>query len=238
MTIADEDGTRLERCQKRLGYSFTRPELLVCALTHSSCASNRIDSYERMEFLGDAILGFLISEILYQKHPDQLEGDLTHRKSVLVSRDMCLFWSRELGLEDFVMVGKGVKTSGIPLNIVADVFEAVMAAVYLDAGMEAVRNLIIQRVALVAHQQGDQENTTQQKNRLQQHCQKETGNTPLYLLLDEQGPDHCKCYKVSAKVGDQVFTAAWANTKKEAEQRAAANALSELAGGIAPYGDN
>ncbi len=238
MTIAEEDETNLDRCQKRLGYSFSRPELLVCALTHSSYASNRILSYERMEFLGDAILGFLVSEFLFEKHPDQLEGDLTHRKSGLVSRDMCLLWSRELGLEEFVLVGKGVKTSGIPLNIVADVFESVMAAVYLDGGMGAVRNLLIQKVALVAEQQEDQENPSQQKNRLQQHCQKETGTPPLYLLLDEQGPDHCKCYKVSAKVGDRVFSPAWANTKKEAEQRAAANALSEIARGNAPYGDN
>lgn len=238
MTIADESGPLLERCQQRLGYFFSRPDLLVCALTHSSFATTRVQSYERMEFLGDAILGLLVSEYLFEKHPNQFEGDLTHRKSALVSRDMCLLWSRELGLEDFVMVGKGVKSSGIPLNILGDVFESVLAAVYLDGGMDAARNFFLEKVELVAERQGDQENTSQQKNRLQQYCLQEKGTTPLYLLLDEQGPDHCKCYKVSAKVADRIFSPAWANTKKEAELRAAANALSELAGGNAPYGDN
>lgn len=231
------DTGRLERCQERLGYRFSRPDLLVRALTHASGANTRLSSYERLEFLGDAILGFFVSEYLFERHPDQLEGDLTHRKSALVSRDTCLLWSRELGLEEFVVMGKGVDTGGIPQNIVADIFEAVVAAVYLDGGMTAAKNLLLPRIAGVAGRLGDQEKAALQKSRLQQHCQKEIGTSPLYLVLDEQGPDHCKCFKVAAKVADRIFSPAWANTKKEAEQRAAANALSELAGGAPPYGE-
>ncbi len=225
-------------CQERVGYTFRDQNILVCALTHSSGAVNRLQSNERLEFLGDAVLGFCICEWLFAEHPEYLEGELTQIKSVVVSRRCCAKISRKLGLEECLILGKGMQsTAGVPRSLLSDVFESVIAAIYLDGGLQPAREFIIEAlkeelsIALQEHTIGNY------KSALQQLAQREHGIAPCYKLIGERGPDHSKQFQIEAEIGSRRFTAAWARNKKEAEQRAAGNALAELRGEAAPYCD-
>ena len=226
----------LEDCQKAIGYRFRQPELLRSALTHTSGANTRAASNERMEFLGDAILGMVCCEQLYLNYPEYQEGDMTKVKSVVVSRRTCAHISHQLHLGEFLFIGKGMEHRGeVPANLMADVFEALVAAIYLDGGMEAVKpfilrylNPVVERVVAAAHGGNF-------KSLLQQVAQRQYGDTPRYHLLDEQGPDHNKCFKVAAEIGQQHYPAAWGRNKKEAELKAAMNALAHINGEPLPY---
>src|SRR6202521_3813646 len=135
LTTSVEAGI-LEECQKVIGYQFRQPELLRAALTHASGANTRLASNERLEFLGDAILGLVTCEQLYHRFPEYQEGDLTKIKSVVVSRRTCARISRLLNLGDFLFLGKGMHMhTAIPASLLADVFESLVAAVYLDGGL-------------------------------------------------------------------------------------------------------
>jgi ribonuclease-3 len=219
----------MAECQRRIDYAFRDPGLLVAALTHASGAQHRLASNERLEFLGDAILGFIVCEALYRLFPDSLEGDLTRIKSVVVSRETCGRISEQLGLTDFLIVGKGLAVNRpVPPSVLSDLFESVVAAVYLDGGIEPVRRLVErflqpEIVAVAAGEQG-----SNHKSLLQQLAQRDFGVTPTYEVVDEAGPDHSKSFHVSAHVGSRAYTPAWGRNKKEAEQRAASNALAEL----------
>ena len=128
----------LSRCEDRLEYHFQDRSLLISALTHASGADHRLLSNERMEFLGDAILGFCVCDMLYGMFPEYLEGDLTRIKSIVVSRRTCARVSRQMKLADFLFVGKGMTNSpSVPASLYADVFESLLAAIYLDGGFEA-----------------------------------------------------------------------------------------------------
>lgn len=226
----------LSRCEQRIGYQFKDRKYLTAALTHASGADNRLASNERLEFLGDAILGFVVCEMLYRQFPEFLEGDLTKIKSVVVSRQTCAKISRSLNLQEFLIVGKGMASSlVVPPSLMADAFESIVAAIYLDGGEAPARAFIerlVQPEISLTHS-GDA--GSNYKSQLQQLAQREYGSTPVYQLLDEKGPDHSKCFKITAQVGGQRYMAAWGRNKKEAEQRAACNALSELIGIAAPY---
>ena len=137
----------LERCQESLGYRFRRPELLRAALTHSSVANTRQASNERMEFLGDSVLGLVTCERLYSRFPEYQEGDLTKVKSVVVSRKTCAEFSRLVDLGEYLFLGKGWQSNGeMPPNMLADVFEAVVAAVFFDGGYDAAKEFILKFV--------------------------------------------------------------------------------------------
>jgi ribonuclease-3 len=221
--------TDLAECERRLGYAFRNRGLLEAAVTHASGAANRLASNERLEFLGDAILGFVVCEKLYARFPDSLEGDLTRIKSVVVSRETCSRISEQLGLVEFLVVGKGLMVdSVVPTSVLSDMFESVVAAVYLDGGMEPARALIErfleqEIVNVAAGTRG-----LNHKSLLQQVSQRDFGITPTYSVVDEQGPDHNKTFQVLAQIGNRSYAPAWGRSKKEAEQRAAAHALSEL----------
>lgn len=228
-TIEPEARDKLELCEQRIGYVFHDKLLLHSALTHASGAGHRLSSNERLEFLGDAILGTIVCELLYHQFPEYLEGDLTRIKSVVVSRQTCAKIGEALRIQECLFVGKGVLTNPVvPPSLLADAFESLVAAVYLDGGMVAacrfVTAHIVPEVALAAT--GDFSGNY--KSYLQQLSQREFGVTPTYQLLDEQGPDHSKCFQVAAVIGAKSFEPAWGRNKKEAEQRAACNALTEL----------
>ena len=130
-------------CKARVGYTFSNKLLLQAALTHASGALHRLKSNERLEFLGDAILGFVVCERLFHLYPDYLEGDLTKIKSVVVSRTSCTKISQELQLQEFLILGKGMTTHPrVPPSLLADVFESLIAAIYLDGGETAAREFI------------------------------------------------------------------------------------------------
>lgn len=225
----DEQLEQMAACQERLEYRFRNQDLLRAALTHASGAEHRLASNERLEFLGDAILGAIVCEMLYRQYPDYLEGDLTKIKSIVVSRQTCAKISDALGLEEFLILGKGMTTHpSVPSSLLADVLESLIAAVYLDGGSEAASQFVVRLIEpeIIAAVEGDTGGNY--KSLLQQVAQREHGTTPTYQLLDEKGPDHSKCFKICAQVGRRRYQAAWGRNKKEAEQRAARNALSQL----------
>ncbi|GAB6166454.1 hypothetical protein JCM19992_24540 [Thermostilla marina] len=224
--IVDE---KLEQCQARIGYRFTNRELLLSALTHASGADSRLASNERLEFLGDAVLGFTVCDELYRRFPVELEGELTRLKSIVVSRNTCARVSRRLGLEECLIVGKGMSgRTSLPSSLLAAVLEAIIAAIYLDAGIEPAREFIMRAMADEIDAAASNAIGKNFKSLLQQLVQREYGTTPAYLVLDEKGPDHNKNFQIAAQIGNRRFPAAWGKNKKEAEQQAACNAWSIL----------
>ena len=137
------ESDKVVACEQQLGYTFQDKSLLSLALTHASGADHRLASNERLEFLGDAILGAVICQRLYQKYPESLEGDLTTIKSAVVSRQTCAKVSQDLGLEQFLVIGKGMTNSGfVPSSLLAGLFESLVAAIYLDGGEDSARSFI------------------------------------------------------------------------------------------------
>jgi ribonuclease-3 len=234
--IDEEEATRQQRCERRIGYVFKNKQLLREALTHASSAEHRLASNERLEFLGDAILGAVVCELLFTRYPDYLEGDLTKIKSAVVSRQSCAKISEALGLQEILIVGKGVAAGqSIPPSLLADVFESLVAAIYLDGGNEAASKFVEELMGPEIDLAAAGELGGNYKSLLQQFAQREFASTPTYQLLDEKGPDHRKCFKVAAQVGGTRYQPAWGRNKKEAEQRAACNALAELNGESAQF---
>ncbi|HJN07976.1 MAG TPA: ribonuclease III [Pirellulaceae bacterium] len=232
----DQQQLKLDLCQERIGYTFRDRTLLLAALTHASSADSRLASNERLEFLGDAILGAVVCEYLYDTFPNFLEGDLTRIKSVVVSRLSCAKFSREMGLEECLIVGKGMAANAdVPASLMADVFESLAAAIYLDSGDESAREFIFRYVTPEVELVESGELGGNYKSSLQQFAQRDCGTTPTYLLLDEKGPDHSKQFYVAAQIKGRRYHAAWGRNKKEAEQRAAHNALAELTDQPIPY---
>lgn len=226
----------LDECQKAIGYQFRQPELLRAALTHASGADTRLASNERLEFLGDSVLGLVTCEQLFLRFPDYQEGDLTKIKSVVVSRRTCARISRLLNLGDFLFLGKGMNIhTAVPASLLADVYESLVAAIYLDGGLEAAKTFILTHVGPEIESVADGTHGANFKSLLQQVAQREFGNTPQYHLLDEKGPDHSKCFKVAAVIGRHGYAAAWGRNKKEAEQKAAMNALAQINGEPVPF---
>jgi ribonuclease III len=235
-TINRDGSRRSDECQDVVGYQFSDLNLLQEALTHASGADHRLASNERLEFLGDAILGAIVCDLLFRKFPEYLEGELTQIKSIVVSRHTCAKISQELGIDEFLVIGKGMGSrSETPSSVLADVFESLIGAIYLDGGIEAAREFIARHIEPEIDAAVDGGNGLNYKSNLQQFAQREYGATPTYLLLDEKGPDHSKCFKISARIGERRYAPAWGRNKKEAEQRAALNALSQLAGDPLPH---
>lgn len=214
-----------------LGYTFTDPGLMRRALTHASAAGDRLESNERMEFLGDAVLGLVACQRVFELYPDLLEGEMTKIKSVAVSRKTCTQIARQLGLEELLLLGKGIKgpTGQLPHSLAAAVLESTIAAVYLDGGLPPVYawlGPLLDEHILSAYDSGHQQNY---KSVLQQHAQRKFAQTPEYMMLSEEGPDHSKTFRVAVRIAGRTFEAGEGASKKQAEQRAALLALHELA---------
>jgi ribonuclease III len=230
------DARSSAECEKVIGYRFNDATFLQEALTHASGADHRLVSNERLEFLGDAILGAIVCDLLFRKYPEYLEGELTKIKSVVVSRTTCAKISEELGMSEFLVLGKGMGSQSMtPSSVLADVFESLIAAIYLDGGFEAARRFITRHIEPEIEAAVEGQGGVNHKSSLQQVAQRDFGATPTYVLLDEKGPDHSKCFKISARIGERRYPPAWGRNKKEAEQRAAMNALCQLAGNPLPY---
>jgi ribonuclease-3 len=223
------DQAVLRRIEQVIGVEFSNKDLLIKAFTHSSAAANRTFSNERQEFLGDAILGLVVCQTLFERFPHYLEGDLTKIKSMLVSRRTCAKIIKELDIQKFQQIGKGMAASrALGGSVAAGLFEAIIAAIYIEAGFDASRDFILRCFMPLIEKADAQESQGNYKSMLQQHAQQDMNATPSYLLLDEKGPDHNKCFESAVVVGEQTFKSAWGVNKKEAEQKAAFNALIEL----------
>ena len=210
-------------------HKFRKRRLLEVAFTHSSAVDNRLISNERLEFLGDAVFGFIICEALYRRFEDYLEGDLTKLKSTLVSRRTCAEVVKKLNLHKLLKIGKGMTGSrSVGGSLAAGLFEALVAVLYLDGGLEAARRFVLSQFEPLIEQTDAKYSQDNFKSLLQQYAQQHFGATPAYVLLDEKGPDHDKCFEVQVVIGTQYFDSAWGTNKKQAEQKAALNALVAL----------
>ena len=219
----------VQQIQRILDYQFNDPQILDEAFLHSSAANNRLRSNERMEFLGDSVLSLVICNTLFDRFPHYLEGDLTKIKSRFVSRKTCADIANELQLPSFMRVGKGMeRTRAMSGSVAAASLESVIAAIYLDGGMNAAEKFILRVFDPMIAEADAEQHQENFKSLLQQHCQRQHSSTPFYELLDEKGPDHNKCFKVAAVIQHHRYHGAWGVTKKEAEQRAAYEALIEL----------
>jgi ribonuclease-3 len=225
---------RLQALERRLGYRFRNPDLLVHALKHRSFVyahqGRGLESNERLEFLGDAVLDLVVAEFLFRRFPDQREGDLTQMKSVAVSRAVLARKAGELGLEEFVLLSQEERQSsgGRQPSILSDAFEAVIGAMYLDGGLEPSRRFV-ERVVLQGLGQviADDEHINF-KSKLLEHTQGLGCGHPKYQVSSEEGPEHCKVFSVEVSVTGRLVGQGRGFSKKEAQQMAAKDALQRL----------
>ncbi len=229
----------LQELQRRLDYSFKDPALLERALTHSSFAYEMRSGlegevsgdYESMEFLGDTILGFLISEHLFLNHPSRSEGELSKIRSFLVSANHLASLSQELDLGAFLKLGHGEeKTGGRKKKaLLADLFESLIAAIYLDGGFEPTRRFVFSRFSSQLEEIAEEQLDFQdRKSLLQEELHARGFTEPTYQVVEELGPDHSKQFVVEVHIEDKLLAQASGKSKKEAQQRAAAKALEGL----------
>ena len=223
------DKQSLRQLEESLQYKFSDISLLEKAMTHASSAETRLQSNERMEFLGDALLAVIICEGLFERFDNYLEGDLTKIKSKLVSRQTGSQIAAELGLNEVLKVGPGMaKSRSLNGSLAAGVMEAVIAAIYLDGGFDKVREFVLRVFGQLITNADAREHQENYKSVLQQYVQQQLNTVINYELLDEKGPDHNKCFECSAVVNGHRYRSAWGTNKKEAQQQAAYNALVEL----------
>ncbi len=221
----------MESLETRLGYTFKDRSLLENALTHSSCANEsrgRLVSNERLEFLGDSILGMVVADHLYRAHPDLPEGMLTRVRASLVCEESLVEAARALSLGSYLRLGKGEEAGGgrNRPSIQADAVEALLAAVYLDGGLWPARK-IIQRFILSREVEG-LNSPRDCKTALQELVQRESGQVLRYRLVSEEGPDHNKLFHVAVDLNSVCIGEGSGRSKKEAEQDAARAAIASL----------
>ena len=216
--------------EAKIGYTFRNQELLKLALTHSSFSNelklNKTDNYERLEFLGDAVLELAVSEYLYQRNPNMHEGEMTKLRASLVCEPTLAFCAKSFSLGDYLLLGKGEEQTGGRKrdSIISDSFEAVIGAIYVDGGFEQAK-MFIEKYVL--RDMDHKIEFTDSKTILQEYVQ-ENGNKLSYELISEIGPAHDRKYLVHALINGSVVSEGLGKTKKSAEQRAAFAVLQNL----------
>ena len=219
----------MDKLEEKIGYHFHDRELLTTALTHSSYANEKhgdIQSYERLEFLGDSILGYVTAEFLYTHEPRLPEGRMTRLRAELVCEISLHKTALELGLGRYMRLGRGEEHTGgrERPSILADMVEAIIAALYLDCGMAEARRFIMEHV-LRDVEFGDSHRSADYKTRLQELVQRKSNQVIQYRLTGESGPDHDKTFTFEVLINGAAFGQGSGKTKKEAEQMAACKAL-------------
>ncbi len=222
----------MQELQKKIGYTFKNIDLLKRALTHASYANeNKKDSYERLEFLGDSILGLVCSSYLYENFPNMPEGQLTKNRAALVCEKSLCSFSKKLGLSEFMYLSYGEIRSGGKdrASILADMFESITAAIFLDSGeIESARQFVIKFIAPAA-QSLEKAKFKDYKTTLQEIIQQNPEEKLSYAVVSESGPDHNKHFRVEVRLNSNCIGKGGGKSKKEAEQQAARLAL-ELMG--------
>ena len=215
--------TDLTELENKIGYVFKNKKLLTVALTHSSTASEP-DNYERLEFLGDSIVGFVTAEYLYDKFPGKPEGELTKIRAAHVCEKSLSSFSTELDLGKYLILSKGeARTGGRERpSILCDVFESVTAAIYLDGGMEPAKKFVL---SYISNADIDAVSVTDYKTMLQEVIQQNPDEMLTYVLVGESGPAHCKSFIVEAHLNSNCIGTGEGTSKKRAEQDAARQAL-------------
>jgi ribonuclease-3 len=220
--------------RETLGYNFSKEELFVQALKHRSylpvAHESRIHSNERLELLGDAVLGLVVVEFLYQRYPDKEEGELTSMKSLIVSRRILARIARALRLGQFILISESEEKSGgrSRASINSDAVEAIIGAIYLDGGLEKAREFIHEKVLANFEEVISRELHKNFKSMLLEYSQSRNLGLPCYHVQSVNGPDHEKIFTIQVKIQDEVLGLGVANSKKSAEQLAARDALRNL----------
>ncbi len=218
----------LDAFQDRIGHRFGQPELLLRAMTHSSIASDTRPDNQRLEFLGDRVLGLVIAEALMNGDRTAEEGQLAPRFNALVRKEACAEVARSVGLGDVLKLGKSEQVTGgrRKLALLGDAMEALIAAVYLDAGLDAARAMILRlwsdQVENVEYDARDPKTT------LQEWAQARGMKPPVYTVTDRSGPDHAPVFRITASLGDGPSADGEAPSKRAAEQAAAKALLTEV----------
>ncbi|MBI3922847.1 MAG: ribonuclease III [Armatimonadetes bacterium] len=224
----------LQELQDLLGAQLRQQDLLNQSLTHTSYvgegSESRLASNQRLEFLGDSVLGLVISNYLFDRHPELSEGQMTKIKAAAVSEPILCQLAQKLNLGNYILLGRGEETTGGRQrpSILSDTFEAVVAALYLDVGFEATRGFLISQFAGAIEDIKDQRHGQDYKSLLQEKVQEKTGKAPLYQVVQEIGPDHDKRFVVEVCLEERVLGRGYGSSKKEAEQAAASEALNAL----------
>ena len=212
-----------------IGYEFKDKELIKTALTHSSYANeNKLpNNNERLEFLGDSVLGFVTAEYLFSQFKSRPEGELTKLRAAVVCEKSLFKFAEKISLGEHIFMGRGEEHSGgrNRPSIVSDAFEAVIAAMYIDGGIETVRPYILGFIKDAVKREA---NFKDNKSLLQEEIQKEKGNTLSYEAIGEFGPDHDKTFKFVVKLNGDIVGTGEGRSKKEAEQAAAGDALLKI----------
>jgi ribonuclease-3 len=230
--ILREREEKVKSLEEKINYTFRSPDLLENALTHSSYANEHreegVSSNERLEFLGDSILGLIVAEHLYRLRPDLPEGDLTRIRAALVCENSLVEVAKRLGVGNYLRLGKGEQTGGgrERPSIQADAVEAILAAVYLDGGIGQVRKII--RALILERGTEKTAATRDYKTALQEIVQRESGKTLAYRLVAESGPDHAKLFAMEVQLNGVPIGSGQGKSKKEAEQAAAKTAVKML----------
>ena len=219
--------------EEKLGYHFRNIGLLKHAMTHSSYANEHkaegLTSNERLEFLGDSVLGMVVAEYLFREHPNMPEGELTRTRAALVCEGILYEVARTLGLGSYLRLGKGEDAGGgrQRTSILADATEAMLAAVYLDGGIEAVRPIIR---TFILDKEREKAVDRDYKTGLQELVQRHPGQSVSYRLVEETGPDHARVFVTEVSVDGKPVGIGRGHSKKEAEQMSAKAALEKLGG--------
>lgn len=218
--------------EERIGYAFLNKDLLIAAFTHRSYINEDRQARqhnERLEFLGDSVLGLLIADFLFNSMPTTAEGDLSYLRSRLVEAASCMRFAQILKLHPFLLLGKGERMNDGRgrESILSDLFEAVVGAIYLDGGLEAARNFLFKNL-MTEFQEILQTPLQNWKALLQDYCQKNYQHPPEYHLISESGPDHSKFFEMSVEMNGEELGRGSGSSKKEAQQAAAKQALEKL----------
>lgn len=222
----------MDKLEEKIGYCFKNRELLATALTHSSYSNeshNALDCYERLEFLGDSILGVVTAEFLYRHEPKLPEGRMTRLRAELVCEVSLHRVALSLGLGQYMRLGRGEERTGgrERTSILADMVEAIIAAIYLDSGMDEAKKFIMGKILKDA-EITDQHRSADYKTALQELVQRDSESRIEYELINESGPDHDKRFTFCVKINGEFSGEGTGRTKKEAEQIAAQRALEIL----------
>ena len=226
----------MRELEKKLNYTFRNTALLAEALSHSSYANEhraeKLNSNERLEFLGDSVLGFVTAEFLFAKHPDMPEGDLTRIRAALVCEQSLYEVAQQLQLGQHLRLGRGEEAGGgrNRTSILADAMEAVFAAVYLDGGIVEASALIHRVLLDVEKETVVEERRKDFKTVLQELVQRQADQVLTYRMVGEEGPDHAKIFSAEVLLNGKALGVGSGHSKKEAEQAAAKSALQVLTG--------
>ncbi len=229
--LSDEQIARLE---SKLDYHFRNRALITQALKHRSYLSvtnePRLASNERLELLGDAVLGMVVTEYLFKKFPTKEEGDLTAMKSLMVSRKILTRIANQIGIGEFVLLNEAEQKAGgrNRPSILTDTFEAIIGAIYLDGGLPAVVNLVHRKLLARTNKIISEEQNKNFKSILLEYSQSKNLGLPQYLVRDEEGPDHNKVFTIEVIINNEVLGIGKGNSKKKAEQLSAKSALKKL----------